>query len=93
VSRQPDPDDAATGGRLRRARAGSRVTQAEAPAALGIPRSAVSALETGTRRLAAGELARCAALYRRRAAWFLGGGPEAGGPAEAAARLRPAGTP
>jgi transcriptional regulator with XRE-family HTH domain len=87
VSRRPDPDDAAIGGRLRQARAEARITQAGAAAALGIPRSAVSELEAGTRRLAAAELARCAALYRRPAGWFLNGSPEAGGPLEALARL------
>jgi len=81
------PDDTAIGERLRQARTEARITQAAAAAALGIPRSAVSELETGTRRLAAAELARCAALYRRPPTWFLDGGPEAGGPAEAAARL------
>ena len=50
MSRHPDPDDAAIGGRLRQARAESRITQAEAASALGIPRSAVSELEAGTRR-------------------------------------------
>ncbi len=66
MSRHPDPDDAAIGGRLRQARTEARITQAEAAAALGIPRSAVSELEAGTRRLAAAELARCAAPYRLR---------------------------
>jgi transcriptional regulator with XRE-family HTH domain len=83
----PDPDDAAIGGRLRQARAEARITQAEAAAALGIPRSAVSELEAGSRRLAAAELARCAALYRRPAAWFLDDAPETGGAPEALARL------
>jgi transcriptional regulator with XRE-family HTH domain len=87
VRRQPDPDDAAIGGRLRRARAEAGVTQAGAAADLGVSRSAVSELEAGTRRLAAAELARCAALYRRTPAWFLDGGAEADGPAEAVARL------
>jgi transcriptional regulator with XRE-family HTH domain len=87
VSRQPDPGDAAIGERLRQARTAARLTQAEAAEALGIPRSAVSELEAGTRRLAAAELARCAVLYRRPATWFLDGGPETGGPAEAVARL------
>jgi len=44
-----------------------------------------------TLRLAVGlgvlGLARCAALYRRPAGWFLDGSPEAGGPLEALARL------
>jgi transcriptional regulator with XRE-family HTH domain len=75
VSRQPDPGDAAIGERLRQARTAARLTQAEAAEALGI------------RRLAAAELARCAVLYRRPATWFLDGGPETGGPAEAVARL------
>jgi transcriptional regulator with XRE-family HTH domain len=87
VNRQPDPDDAAIGARLRQARAEARVTQAEAAAALGIPRSAVSELEAGIRRLAAVELARCATLYLRPPTWFLDGEPETGEPAEAVARL------
>ena len=87
MNRQPDPDDAAIGGRLRRARAAARITQARAAAALGVPRSAVSELEAGTRHLTAVELARCAALYRRPPTWFLDGGPGTGGPAEAVARL------
>jgi transcriptional regulator with XRE-family HTH domain len=66
------PDDTTIGGRLRQARAEARITQAGAAAALGVPRSAVSALETGARHLTAVELAKCAALYRRPAGWFLG---------------------
>jgi DNA-binding XRE family transcriptional regulator len=45
------PDDTVIGGRLRLARAETRITQAYAAAALGIPRSAVSALEAGDRRV------------------------------------------
>jgi DNA-binding XRE family transcriptional regulator len=78
------PDDQAIGDRLRQARAGARVTQAGAAAALGVPRSAVSALETGSRRLTAVELAKCAALYRRPAGWFLG---DESGPARPPAEL------
>jgi transcriptional regulator with XRE-family HTH domain len=77
--RLPDLEDAAVGDRLRRARAEARTTQAEAAVALGIPRSAVSDLETGTRRLAATELAKCAVLYRRPATWFLNIAPETTG--------------
>ncbi len=55
MSRHPDPDDAAIGGRLRQARAEARITEAEAAAALDIPRPAASELEAGTRRLAAAE--------------------------------------
>lgn len=68
------PDDTAIGGRLRQARAESGITQADAAAALGVPRSAVSALETGDRHLTAAELMKCAALYRRPVGWFLGDG-------------------
>ena len=78
------PDDQAIGDRLRQARAGARVTQAGAAAALGVPCSAVSALETGSRRLTAVELAKCAALYRRPAGWFLG---DESGPARPPAEL------
>jgi transcriptional regulator with XRE-family HTH domain len=73
------PDDTVIGGRLRLARAETRITQADAAAALGIPRSAVSALEAGGRHLTAVELAKCSVLYRRPAGWFLGDDP---GPAQ-----------
>ena len=41
MSRQPDPDDAAIGERLRRARTAARLAQADAAKVVGIPRSAV----------------------------------------------------
>lgn len=81
------PDDTAIGGRLRQARTEAGITQADAAAALGIPRSAVSALETGGRHLTAVELARCAALYRRPVGWFLGDDPGPDQPPAALARL------
>lgn len=89
MSRQPDPDpdDAAIGERLRQARSAARLTQADTAKALGIPRSAVSDLEAGTRHLTAVELAKCAALYRRPAGWFLGDGPGPDQPPAALARL------
>jgi transcriptional regulator with XRE-family HTH domain len=87
VSRQPHPDDAAIGGRLRQARTEARITQAEAAAALGVPRSAVSELEAGTRRLTAVELAKCADMYRHPECWFLGRAPGPAQPTVALARL------
>jgi transcriptional regulator with XRE-family HTH domain len=81
------PDDTTIGGRLRQARAEAQITQADAAAALGMPRSAVSALEAGGRHLAAVELARCADLYQRPAGWFLGGDPGQAQPPAALARL------
>lgn len=78
------PDDAAIGGRLRQARTESRITQEEAAAALGIPRSSVSALEAGDRHLTAVELAKRAALYQRPAGWFLNDAPDHAQPPTAA---------
>lgn len=87
MSRQPDPGDAAIGERLRQARTAARLTQAEAAEALDIPRSAVSELEAGTRRLAAVELAKLADLYRRPERWFLGRAPGPDWPEAELARL------
>ncbi len=60
------------GARLREARETLGITQEDAAAALGIPRTSIVALEKGTRAVAATELSRMAALYRRPAAWILG---------------------
>jgi hypothetical protein len=44
-------------------------------------------LEAGDRRLTAAELAKCRALYQRRAGWFLGDDPGPAQPPEALGRL------
>lgn len=60
------------GARLREARETLGITQEDAAAALGIPRTSITALEKGTRAVAATELSQMAALYRRPVAWILG---------------------
>jgi Zn-dependent peptidase ImmA (M78 family)/transcriptional regulator with XRE-family HTH domain len=57
------PNDAAVGTNLRNARLRSGFSQAQVAAALDIPRSAVSLIESGERSLASTELARVAQVF------------------------------
>lgn len=61
--------------RLRQAREIKGLTQQQAAAALGLPRTAVAHLEAGKRGVSTLELARAAELYGRSVAWFFAGGP------------------
>ena len=65
-----DPNTLGT--RLRESREYLHLTQADVAEALGIPRTAVIAIEAGTRKVAAGELQRLSRLYRRTVTWLLG---------------------
>ncbi len=60
------------GSRLREAREFVGLLQDEVAAALGIPRTSLSALEAGKRKVSGVELRRLARLYRRPVAWLLG---------------------
>lgn len=60
------------GSRLRASREFLQLTQADVGKALGIPRTAVHAMEAGTRKVTASELQRLARLYRRSVTWLLG---------------------
>lgn len=60
------------GGRLREAREYLGLLQEEVATALGIPRTSLSALEAGKRKVSGVELRRLARLYRRPVAWLLG---------------------
>lgn len=60
------------GGRLREAREYVGLRQDEVATALGLPRSSLSALEAGKRKVSGVELRRLARLYRRPIAWLLG---------------------
>jgi transcriptional regulator with XRE-family HTH domain len=60
------------GGRLREAREFVGLLQDEAASALGIPRTSLSALEAGKRKVSGVELRRLARLYRRPVDWLLG---------------------
>jgi transcriptional regulator with XRE-family HTH domain len=60
------------GNRLREAREYVGLLQDEVAAALGIPRTSLSALEAGKRKVSGVELRRLARLYRRPVAWLLG---------------------
>lgn len=60
------------GSRLRQAREFVGLLQDEAASALGIPRTSLSALEAGKRKVSGVELRRLARLYRRPVGWLLG---------------------
>lgn len=65
-------DHEVIGSRLREAREFVGLLQDEAATALGIPRSSLSALEAGKRKVSGVELRRLARLYRRPVGWLLG---------------------
>jgi transcriptional regulator with XRE-family HTH domain len=79
VTREPDrlePDDAAQlARRLRDAREFTNLSQQFVAEQTGIPRSAVSDIERGTRRVESLELKRLAALYRMPVDYLLGNEP------------------
>lgn len=70
----PDRHDEHTviGNRLREAREYVGLLQDDVATALGIPRTSLSALEAGKRKVSGVELRRLARLYRRPVAWLLG---------------------
>lgn len=65
-------DHEAIGGRLREARELVGLRQDEVATALGIPRTSLSALEAGKRKVSGVELRLLARLYRRPVGWLLG---------------------
>jgi transcriptional regulator with XRE-family HTH domain len=67
-----DPDRRVLGQRLKEAREYVGLKQEEVAKKLGIPRSALSTIEAGTRKVDAIELAQMAKLYQRPVAWFTG---------------------
>ena len=75
--------------RLRAARKACHITQAKAARVLGIPRSAVSQMETGQRGVSALELHRLAQLYSRDVGGFLEDRFEESNPVAAMFRAHP----
>lgn len=67
-----DVDRQALGARLREARDYLRLSQDEVARALDVPRSAVSLMEAGQRKVDAIELKRLADIYQRPIAFFTG---------------------
>jgi transcriptional regulator with XRE-family HTH domain len=65
-------EQVALGGRLREAREYVGLLQEEVATALGVPRTSLSALEAGKRKVSGVELRRLARLYRRPVGWLLG---------------------
>ena len=82
----PDLDRKALGERLRLAREYVGLKQEDVARHLSIPRSALSHIEAGQRKVEALELSRMAKLYQRSISWFTGEGapPEANLPDEVA---------
>jgi len=72
---KPDPGDEdrkTLGERLRRAREYLEFSQDQVAAILGVPRSALSLIETGQRKVEVLELKKLAALYKRPVGYFTG---------------------
>ena len=67
-----EPDRQILGERLRTAREYVGLKQEEVARHLSIPRSALSHIEAGQRKVDALELARMAKLYQRPVSWFTG---------------------
>ncbi len=65
------PTAATIGRRLRFARRSRRITQDAVAATLGVPRSAISLMESGRRQVSSIELAGLADLYGRSFRWFV----------------------
>ena len=72
-----ESDRQVLGERLKEAREYVGLKQDDVAKVLGIPRSALSHIEAGTRKVEAIELARLAKMYQRPAAWFTGDDPDA----------------
>jgi transcriptional regulator with XRE-family HTH domain len=68
----PDDHRAALGERLRTAREYVGLSQEEVAKHLGIPRSALSNIEAGQRKLDTLELTKLAKLYQRPVSWITG---------------------
>jgi len=70
----PDNEDdrKALGGRLKEAREYLGFSQEEVATFLGVPRTAVSNVETGLRKIDALELKKLAGLYKRPVSYFTG---------------------
>jgi transcriptional regulator with XRE-family HTH domain len=67
-----ETDRQVLGERLKEAREYMGLKQDDVAKKLGIPRSALSNIEAGTRKVDAIELAQLAKLYQRPVAWFTG---------------------
>jgi transcriptional regulator with XRE-family HTH domain len=73
--KKPEPNDddrKSMGDRLREAREYLGFSQEEVATYLGVPRSALSLIEAGTRKVDALELKKLAGLYKRPVAYFTG---------------------
>ena len=83
-----EDDRKAMADRLREAREYLGFSQEEVAAYLGVPRSALSLIEAGSRKVDALELKKLASLYKRPVAYFTGGDAEEDAYGEEIAHLR-----
>lgn len=80
-----ESDRAQLAERLRAAREYIGLSQADVASVIGVPRTAITGIETGTRKLEAVELKHLSRLYRRSAEYLLTGAePAPSGPEQLA---------
>jgi transcriptional regulator with XRE-family HTH domain len=73
MATNPEAERAKLGERLREAREYLQLSQDEVARALGIPRAAMSLIESGQRKVDALELKKLAEIYQRPLSYFTGG--------------------
>jgi len=71
-----EDDRIALGKRIKETREYLGLTQEGVAQALGLPRSAISDIENGKRRMSTGELKRMSSLFKHPISYFLGEEPE-----------------
>lgn len=76
MASNPETERIKLGERLREAREYLELSQDEVARALGVPRAAISLIESGQRKVEALELKKFAQIYQRPVSHFTGGGPK-----------------
>lgn len=76
MAANPETERIKLGERLREAREYLELSQDEVARALGVPRAAISLIESGQRKVEALELKKFAQIYQRPESHFTGSGPK-----------------